>query len=116
MDPEYSLQDLVRCHICETPGPSLHCDICYNICVDIVRKNISQRNSKNTKWCHLICEDLPLNAKNIPQKYVKDIVNNARFLFVYFVSFLKCIEGMNLLTWSKNFNHKNMYYKEIYKN
>lgn len=28
MDPEYSLQDVVRCHLCETPGPTLHCDIC----------------------------------------------------------------------------------------
>lgn len=28
MDPEYSLQDVLRCHLCETPGPHLHCDIC----------------------------------------------------------------------------------------
>lgn len=28
MDPQCGLQDLVRCHLCETPEPSLHCDIC----------------------------------------------------------------------------------------
>lgn len=28
MDPRYSLQDVVRCHLCETPEPSLHCEIC----------------------------------------------------------------------------------------
>nr|XP_034330773.1 E3 ubiquitin-protein ligase TRIM71-like [Crassostrea gigas]XP_034330774.1 E3 ubiquitin-protein ligase TRIM71-like [Crassostrea gigas] len=28
MDPEYSLQDVVRCHLCETPVPPLHCVIC----------------------------------------------------------------------------------------
>nr|XP_034304809.1 uncharacterized protein LOC117682074 isoform X2 [Crassostrea gigas]XP_034304810.1 uncharacterized protein LOC117682074 isoform X2 [Crassostrea gigas] len=28
MDPEYSLQDVLRCHLCETPGPPMHCVIC----------------------------------------------------------------------------------------
>ncbi|XP_052691300.1 uncharacterized protein LOC128169177 [Crassostrea angulata] len=28
MDPEYSLQDVVRCHLCETPGPPMYCVIC----------------------------------------------------------------------------------------
>ncbi|XP_065939115.1 E3 ubiquitin-protein ligase TRIM71-like [Magallana gigas] len=28
MDPEYSLQDVVRCHLCETPGPPMFCVIC----------------------------------------------------------------------------------------
>lgn len=28
MNQEYNLQDLVRCHLCEIPEPSLHCDIC----------------------------------------------------------------------------------------
>nr|XP_034308099.1 E3 ubiquitin-protein ligase TRIM71-like [Crassostrea gigas] len=28
MDPEYSLQDVLRCHLCETPGPPMYCDIC----------------------------------------------------------------------------------------
>lgn len=28
MDPECSFQDVVRCHLCETPTPPLHCDVC----------------------------------------------------------------------------------------
>nr|XP_034305535.1 RING finger domain and kelch repeat-containing protein DDB_G0271372-like [Crassostrea gigas] len=28
MDPEYSLQDVLRCHLCETPGLSMYCVIC----------------------------------------------------------------------------------------
>nr|XP_034308083.1 uncharacterized protein LOC117683187 isoform X1 [Crassostrea gigas] len=28
MDPEYSLQDVLRCHLCETPGPPMYCVIC----------------------------------------------------------------------------------------
>lgn len=29
IDPEYSLQDVVRCLLCETPSPTLQCDICH---------------------------------------------------------------------------------------
>nr|XP_034308091.1 E3 ubiquitin-protein ligase TRIM71-like [Crassostrea gigas] len=28
MDPEYSLQDVLRCHLCETPGPPMYCVMC----------------------------------------------------------------------------------------
>nr|XP_034304811.1 E3 ubiquitin-protein ligase TRIM71-like [Crassostrea gigas] len=28
MDPEYSLQDVLRCHLCESPGLPLYCTIC----------------------------------------------------------------------------------------
>ncbi|XP_065939140.1 tripartite motif-containing protein 2-like [Magallana gigas] len=28
MDPEYSLQDVLRCHLCETPAPPMYCVIC----------------------------------------------------------------------------------------
>lgn len=28
MDPEYSFQDVVRCHLCQTPAPPLHCVTC----------------------------------------------------------------------------------------
>ena len=29
MDPMYSLQDVIRCDLCETPVPPKHCDICH---------------------------------------------------------------------------------------
>ncbi|XP_052678949.1 E3 ubiquitin-protein ligase TRIM71-like [Crassostrea angulata] len=28
MDPEYNLQDVLRCHLCETPGRPMYCVIC----------------------------------------------------------------------------------------
>ncbi|XP_052691303.1 E3 ubiquitin-protein ligase TRIM71-like [Crassostrea angulata] len=28
MDPEYNLHDVLRCHLCETPGPPMYCVIC----------------------------------------------------------------------------------------
>ncbi|XP_078330989.1 uncharacterized protein LOC144624844 [Crassostrea virginica] len=28
-DPMYSLQDVIRCGVCDTPVPPLHCDICH---------------------------------------------------------------------------------------
>lgn len=42
MDPEYSLQDVIRCDLCETPMPLLHCDICNkHLCKDCEKKHIS---------------------------------------------------------------------------
>lgn len=33
MDPSCSGQDVLRCDVCETPVPQLHCDICHmNLC------------------------------------------------------------------------------------
>lgn len=44
MDPEYSRQDVVRCHLCETPGPSLYCEICdISLCEDCKEKHLSYK-------------------------------------------------------------------------
>lgn len=35
MAHENLFQDVVRCHLCETPSPSLHCDVCHtHLCED----------------------------------------------------------------------------------
>lgn len=42
MDSGYSLQDVVRCHLCETPEPPLHCDICdKHLCKECEKTHIS---------------------------------------------------------------------------
>lgn len=49
MDPEYSLQDLVRCHLCETPSGPGYCDICdVHLCEDCEEKHFADE-SKDQK-------------------------------------------------------------------
>lgn len=48
MDPDNSLQDLVRCHICEDHVPSLHCATCdTHLCSDCEWEHISVESEKH---------------------------------------------------------------------
>lgn len=81
MDDECSLQDVARCHRCETPEPSLHCDICdKHLCKNCEKKHIGDKPQKHKvvpfkkrmirpkcqkhsfKKCELYCKpcDIPL--------------------------------------------------------
>ena len=45
MDPHYSLQDVIRCDLCETPVPPKHCDICHiDLCETCVGKHFSDES------------------------------------------------------------------------
>lgn len=45
MNPDTNLLDLVRCYRCETPNPSLHCDICnQHVCKICEKEHVSNQS------------------------------------------------------------------------
>lgn len=108
MDPRQSAQDVLRCHLCETPVPPLYCNIC-NIHLCLVcagghlldettehkvvpfktQGMITKCKKHSSKICELYCEhcDIPICSLCIASKEhqthnVNDIMNGLKKMTV----------------------------------
>lgn len=89
MDPRRSIQDVVRCRLCEVPGPPLHCDICQEyLCKCCVGEHLLDESKQHivvpfkmrvlypscskhfTQLCNIYCEpcNIPICAECVSSK------------------------------------------------
>lgn len=93
MDPEYSLQDVVRCHLCETIDASLYCKICHEyLCLDCKRKHLLEKSREHNV--------VPFKNHIIDPDYSQDVARYhlcdtpvALFFFVKFVMSI-CVKSV----------------------
>lgn len=94
MDRQHCVQDVLRCHLCDTPHPSLHCDICAEYLCEACKGEHLSDLSKEHEVLPFRGREL-LNAPNIPQKYVNGTAYNVLSMSVWNVPLQKNTEGTN---------------------
>ena len=76
MDPIFSLQDVIRCDVCDTPVPSNHCDICHtHLCEDCVRGHLLDKSKDHYMVpfeLRGIITSCQIHAKQICKELCKD--------------------------------------------
>lgn len=79
----HNLQDVIRCHLCDTPVPFLYCDSYHiNLC-KVCAANHLWTVQWNIKWCQLSKENrlvCIVNWLRMPIINVKCMMNNVSFI------------------------------------
>lgn len=97
MYPKTWAQDVLRCHLCKTPGPPLYCDICHVHLCTFWGEHILDE-TKEHKVVPFKMNLLPY-VLNISRKDVKFTANNEHcYLSLYSVCLLQNTKVIKFLT------------------